>query len=264
MKIISVINQKGGVGKTTSVQNIAIGLAQKGFKVGLVDMDQQKSNLTICFIQDFSNVVVTLPQILKAIVEDNEKIKLGVEHFTATNFENIKILPTNGNINHYFEKIVVNPTQVLKSILPSSGFDYILIDNPPNIETPAFNSIVVSDHIIVVSEPSALSLIGLDEIISKIDLIKDKLNKNVTILGVLLNKCKIKTNQYKEAKNWLQVNSSTKDLVFETSIPDIQEVSKNQSSLLAGMMSTIFQKKAGNIGMYYSDLVNEIIKKTSK
>jgi chromosome partitioning protein len=263
MKIISVINQKGGVGKTTTVQNLGIGLAAKGFKVGLVDMDEQVGNLTFSFFNNNGNFKVTLPQILKAIVVDKEEIKLDPLHFTSTNFDNLSILPTNDAIEVYLNKAVINPSGMLKKILPTKGFDYILIDTPPSMTLPTFNALAVSDYVLLLSQPEILSLAGIVKITNGIEEIKTKLNPKLKILGVVLNMVRANTKITKDALNWLRTTPQLSNLLFDTQIPHTQEVGNTQSDILGGILKTIFQKKSSNIGMYYSELVNEFIKKTT-
>lgn len=265
MKIISVINQKGGVGKSTTVQNIAIGLAQKGFKVGLVDLDEQLSNLTYLFFGAKDDFSISLPSILEAIIIDKANIELEDCHFLPTKFENLSILPTRGQIVDYLNKAVINPNEVIKRLLPKTGFDYILIDTPGNMLISTFNGLVASDQFIIVSQPKMLSLVGMNDIVKQINSIKEKLNPKLSILGIILNMTKSNTKSTQTSLKWLQSSPEFKDIMFKSTIPYTEEVETTQNDILSNVVNTfktIFQKKSSNVGMYYTDLVNEFIHKT--
>lgn len=263
MKIISIINEKGGVGKSTTVQNLAIGLAAKGLKVGLIDMDQQAANLSFCFLGHEKKSIVTLHQVLKAVIMDKEKIVLQPEHFTPTNFDNLSILPTDSSLTEFLDKQTINPNLVLKSILPKSGFDFILIDTPGSMLISTFNALSASNQVIIVTQPEMMSLVGLLDITKSIEQIKKKLNPKLTILGIVLNMVRHNTKITKDALNWLQNDPKLSPLLFEAQIPHTQEVGNTQNDILSGIFKTIFSKKSANIGMYYSDLVNEFLKKVT-
>ena len=263
MQIISFINQKGGVGKTTTTQNLAIGLAQKGFKVGLIDVDEQPGNLTFSFFGTRTDYPVTLTQILEAVVDQKDNIKLDPLHFTPTAFANLSILPCNGAVNLYLEKAVIDPAKVIKNILPDQGFDYILIDTPGNMSKATLNALAASDKVLIVSQPSILSLAGMVGIVQDIEEIKSSINPKITLLGILLSMIKSNTKTTKEALKTIKEDSQLSQYLFKTQIPFVQEVDNTQNDIISGILKTIFQKKSANIGMYYSELVNEFIQKTN-
>jgi chromosome partitioning protein len=177
MKIVSIINNKGGVGKTTLVQNLSVGLARKGYKVGLIDFDPQ-ANLSSVFGHEPKE---TLREIL------SEGKKITTKSFSATYQDNLFIIPNLkdisvkmfGFLNFQDEKTI------LKDKLGKIDFDFLFIDTPPNLELQTINSMIASDFILIPVKYDIFSLQGIVTVKEYFDKTKEKVNKNLDILGIV-------------------------------------------------------------------------------
>lgn len=179
MKIISVINNKGGVGKTTSTHNVASGLANQGYSVGMIDFDPQANLTSAVKINEQKN---DLRSCLLA------KKPLEKSDFSQTSRENLYILPnnqdTNSKIFSQFE--VFEQTSILKSILKNDLFDFLLVDTPPNLDLQTYNAIVASTHLLIPVELEVFSISGLQNIFERIEQITSGGFSKVEILGVFV------------------------------------------------------------------------------
>ena len=173
---ISIVNQKGGTGKTTTVINIGVALGKLGYDVLLVDLDQQ-GNLTFSLgISPDYNIV----DVFNSDAIDTEKL---------TYKEGVYILPTDQKLAEYeysaisrgeeFEKL----SGVLKTI--EQKFDYIFIDCPPSVSFLVANALVASNAVLITIQPDVLSLQGVDQILTTIDEIKETYNPDLFVLGMV-------------------------------------------------------------------------------
>lgn len=179
MKIISVINNKGGVGKTTSTQNIASGLAESGYSVGMIDFDPQASLTSSVKIREIKNDLRSALLARKALEKKD---------FSETGRKNLYILPnkqdTNSKIFSQFE--VFEQTSILKNILKNDLFDFLLVDTPPNLDLQTYNAIVASTHLLIPVELEVFSISGLQNIFERIQQITDGGFSKAEILGIFI------------------------------------------------------------------------------
>ena len=180
-KVISIANQKGGVGKTTTTVNLGTILARKGKKVLLIDADPQgnaTSGLGVEKEVEFStyDVLVNDTEIDDAIQE--------------TIIKNLKVCPSNINLAGAEVELVsmMSREQRLKEKLEEARekFDYILIDCPPSLGLITLNSFTASDSVLIPVQCEYYALEGLGQLINTINLVKKHLNKNIQIKGALL------------------------------------------------------------------------------
>ena len=182
--IISVINHKGGVGKTTTTVNIAAGLAKLGKKVLAIDLDIQM-NLTHSLIGDLEE---NEPNIAEAIL--NEKVSLK-DIVRQTQVENLFIAPSGESMVDLDLKLHSSPVRrefKLKDILKASDiedYDFILIDNPPHISFTTVNSLISSHYYIVPVSAEYLPLVGIKHLIKTIEEIRPS-NPSISNLGYIL------------------------------------------------------------------------------
>lgn len=180
--IISVANQKGGVGKTTTAINLAAALAHKGIKTLLVDMDPQ-ANATISFLrpeQGYRNVFEAL----------SPRGCPMSEIIQSTQTHNLDLVPSSIALAK-LETTLAGELEAhfcLKDSLQRvlDRYEYVVIDTPPTLGILTVNSMVASSHVLVPIQASYFALEGTDDLVDTIDKIKKRVNPSLQILGVLL------------------------------------------------------------------------------
>ena len=195
-KIITICNFKGGTGKTTTCHTLGVGLGVKGYKVLLVDADQQR-NLSIVSNIDTNDNVNTIYELMK-----NEKQPQEVIYKTKY----YDIICGSLSISRADNELTKDPYMfnmfyLLKEQLDKvkNDYDYILIDTPPTLAIITQNCLVASDSIIVPTQADTFCISGLANLKKQVDIIKDRTtNKDLRIEGILLVKYsdRTKLNQY--------------------------------------------------------------------
>ena len=186
-KIISVINQKGGVGKTTTVINLAAGLSIKGKKILVIDLDPQGNATTGLGLSNNINSDKTIYSVLNG----NRKISDVIQ---KTSFSNLSLITSNVDLSGLEVETADDNRRAFKlkdeltSILNDSraSYDYILIDCPPSLSLLTIMALVASDALVVPLQTEFFALEGLTQLIKTIDRIKSNLNPSLEIRGILL------------------------------------------------------------------------------
>lgn len=199
--IITITNNKGGVGKSTTAQTLAIGLAQRKYKVLLLDLDTQCSTTnTFKAKNDYKNIY----QVLKG----NIKIQDAIQHNNFIDILSSSILLkdadnefTRGSYQYKMHKLVAEQLDLIKS-----NYDFIIIDTAPNLSLLTTNAIYSSDAVIIPMIADAYSIEGLQVINQQINEIKEGSdNKRVKIFGLLLTNYKANTTINQTIKDTLSV-----------------------------------------------------------
>jgi chromosome partitioning protein len=230
VRIISLINNKGGVGKTTSCLNIGIALGLRGKRVLLIDIDPQ-GNLTNKFLKDISSEPYTIKDILEEKIQD---INLVIKKNVATN---IDLIPSNNLLNGTEEVIISKRARetILKRALEpiKNNYDYILLDNPPSLNLLVDNSLTASTEAIIPIAPEYDALTGTSTIIKEMQEIKQYLNNRLTLTGVITTKYDQRTNNDKEIAEAIKQNF--KQLNFNTIIRfnvNIKDATNNHTNVI--------------------------------
>ncbi len=183
MKIISFANQKGGVAKTTTALNIGYGLADKGYKVLLVDLDSQ-ANLT--YAMGIGDDELETSKTVFAMMRDGVPARRVVLEISP----NIDLIPSNISLatadltlsGRESREFLLNDT--LKEL--DKEYDFILIDCPPALGLLTINAFVVSEKVYITTAPEQFSVRGLEELSNTIERMRTRLNKDLTIGGVII------------------------------------------------------------------------------
>ena len=190
-KIISIANQKGGVGKTTTSINLAASLAELSKKVLLIDSDPQ-GNTSSGFGLDKNSLKATFYDLLlnTATIEEVKK--------EIKDFEKLHILPSNIELSGAEIELInaVHREYILKNILKDikNDYDYIIIDCPPSLNLLTINALTASDSILVPLHCEPYALEGLSQLIYTINLVQKKLNPTLKIEGVVFTMYDARTN----------------------------------------------------------------------
>lgn len=239
-KVISVANQKGGVGKTTTTVNLGTILARKGKKVLLIDADPQgnaTSGLGAEKEVEFSTYDVLVNETeMKDAIQD-------------TNIKNLKICASNMNLAGAEVELVsmMSREQRLKEKLEEikDKFDYILIDCPPSLGLITLNSFTASDSVLIPVQCEYFALEGLGQLLNTINLVKKHLNKNIQIEGALLTMYDIRTNLSNQVVK--EVKKYFDNKVYRTVIPRNVRLSEAPSY---GMPITEYDPKSKGAKSY--------------
>ena len=217
-KIISVINQKGGVGKTTTIINLAAGLTMKGKKILVIDLDPQGNATTGLGLSNTESSELTIYSVLNG----NKKIS---EVIQTTKFENLNLVTSNVDLSGLEVETAGDSRRAFKlkdelgPILHDSGasYDYILIDCPPSLSLLTIMALVASDELVVPLQTEFFALEGLTQLMKTIDRIKSNLNSSLDIRGILLTmydkRNKLSGQVEQEARNYF------KEKVYSTIVP---------------------------------------------
>lgn len=248
-KIISICNQKGGTGKTTTTVNLSAALAELNKKVLIIDVDPQ-GNAT-------SGVGVNKSE-LGASVYDILLQKCSAQDAIISNvYQNLDIIPCNINLTGAEIELVgalSRETRLKKAIEPlRDSYDYVFIDSPPSLGLLTLNALVASDRIIVPIQCEFYALEGVSQLMNTLGLVKDGLNPGLSIEGVLLTMADFRTNLTTEVIN--EIRAYFKEKVYKTIIPRNIRLSEAPSH-----GKPITKYDIHSIGAQrYRELANEVI-----
>ena len=218
-KIISLVNQKGGVGKTTTSINLSAALGKLGKRVLLIDMDPQSNATTGLGLtsNDFKNDIYEL-------ITDKCEVKKAIK---KTKFHNLSIIPSTINlagvdvefVKKMLEDKEFSQNMQLKIKLDEikDNYDYIIIDCQPSLGLGTMNALVASDSVIIPVQCEFFALEGITQLLNSIIMVQGSMNPNLRIEGVLLTMLDGRTNIGLEVIE--EIRKYFKDKVFNTIIP---------------------------------------------
>ena len=248
-QIIAVINQKGGVGKTTTTVNLAAYLAKIGKKILIVDFDPQ-GNVTSGIGIAKDKLELTVYDVLL----DPSKLSQSTK---TTSIKNMSILPATPALAAVEVELVdmANRESKLKAALHSAQYDYILIDCPPSLGLLSINALVAANSVLIPVQAEYYALEGLSQLLSVIQRVREGFNPGIELLGVVLTMYDKRNALAEQVRQELEKHFS--DKLFSTVIPRNVRLAE-----APGFGKTILEHDKWSKGARaYKQLSNEVIKR---
>ena len=247
-KIISVINQKGGVGKTTTVINLAAGLSMQGKKILVIDLDPQGNATTGLGMSNTGSSDQTIYSVLNGTKKISEVVK-------KTKFENLDLISSNVDLSGLevetagdTRRAFILKEQLMPYLNASRDiYEYVLLDCPPSLSLLTVMALVTSHSLVVPLQTEFFALEGLTQLMKTIDRIKINLNPDLKIRGILLTmydkRNKLSSQVEKEARDFF------KERVYSTVIPRNVRLSEAPSH---GVPVLLYDKLCSGSKAYFS------------
>lgn len=250
-RIIAIANQKGGVGKTTTAINLSACLAEKQKKVLTIDIDPQGNTSSGLGIDknEVENTVYEL-MIGEAVIEDC---------IQETQFENLSILPSNVNLaGAEIELIGIEEKEyILKKAVDKvrKNYDYVIIDCPPSLNTLTVNAMTTANTVLVPIQCEYYALEGLTQLMHTINLVKERLNPNLDLEGVVFTMFDARTNLSLQVVE--NVKENLNQNIYKSIIPRSVRLAEAPSH---GLPINVYDRKSVGADAY-RDLAEEVIER---
>jgi len=214
MPIIAFTNNKGGVGKSTLTMNLAGALTEIGHKILVVDLDSQ-ANLSSVFVEDVYFLPLTVADVIYGDADVNQAIQ-------GSKIENLSILPANHKLHDIDSKLAGDDDAqffLAEELEPvKNEYDFILIDCPPNLGKATRMALVASDYVIIPIQCHDWAVKGCQKIMAHIERVQKRVNPNLNLLGININRFNSRRNI---ENTYYQILQNTfKDKMFQTVVKD--------------------------------------------
>ena len=259
--VLCCANQKGGVGKTFTAENLGIGLVNEGKDVLLVDLDPQAS-LTISLGWPHPDKLsVTISDLMQKVLIDEE---IRPWEGVMTHMEGVDFIPADISLSGLEVSLVnaMSRETVLKQILEpyKEKYDYIILDCMPSLGMLTVNALAASDQLIVPVQAQYLSAKGLEQLLQTVNKVKRQINPKLRIGGVLLTMVEARTNNAKEIAALIRETYGSRLKVFDIEIPR----SVRAAEISAEGKSIFAHDPGGKVAEAYRGLAKEVIRDAKK
>jgi len=254
-KIIACVNQKGGVGKSVTSTNLGIGLARRGHKVLIADLDSQASQTVSLGWTLPDELPVTIATQLAKIVENKP---FDPHEGILNHNEGVDLIPSSIELSG-LEMRMVNAMSrefALRTYLAElrQAYDVIILDCPPTLGMITINALAAAGRVIVPVQPEYLSVIGMTQLFDTVSLVKNQINPDLQIEGVLFTLANMRTNLAKNTVELIKDAYGGSIHIFQHPIPystKVKEASAVGKSIFA-------YEPNGNVACAYEKLVEEV------
>lgn len=259
--VMAVVNQKGGTGKTTTCENLGVGLAMEGKKVLVVDTDPQAS-LTISLGYPMPDELpVTLSDLMgKVMTEKAIEPGEGILHHE----EGIDLVPANIELSGLEVSLVntMSRETILRQYLDTvkQNYDFILLDCMPSLGMLTVNALAAADTVLIPVQAQYLPAKGLEQLLQTISKVRRQINPKLKIEGILLTMVDSRTNYAKDISNLIRENYGGKLKVYKTDIPRsvrAEEISAEGTSIFK-------HDPKGKVADAYRVLTKEVLSNAEK
>ena len=255
--VIVIANQKGGVGKTTTTENVGIGLAKEGKKVLLIDFDPQADLSASLGIRNSDNMDHTICEALNGIIQD---IPINYDDLIIHHDENVDIIPSNIELADFELKLVsvMSRERILDITLEPlrKKYDVILIDCPPSLGMLTINALSSADKVLIPVQAQYLPAKGMTKLLGTINKVQHQINPRITVLGVAITLANMQTNLGKSTVDTLRENFGQHINVFDTVIP----IGVKAAEATVVGKSVYEHAKDSNVAKAYENLTKEIVR----
>ena len=259
--VMAVVNQKGGTGKTTTCENLGVGLAMEGKKVLLVDTDPQAS-LTICLGHPVPDQLSpTLSDMMGKILSEQPIAPgEGILHHP----EGVDLMPANIELSGLEVSLVnaMSRETILKQYLDTvkQNYDFILLDCMPSLGMLTVNALAAADNVLIPVQAAYLPAKGLEQLLQTINKVRRQINPKLRIEGILLTMVDSRTNYSKDISNLIRENYGGKLKVYKTDIPR----SVRADEISAEGTSIFKHDPKGKVADAYRVLTKEVLSNAEK
>lgn len=255
-KVIAVTNQKGGVGKTTTTENVAIGLARNGCNVLIVDFDPQ-GDLTSCLgWKNNDSLEHSVSSMLDDYINDND---INYESLILHHEEHVDLIPANIELADFEMRLVsvINREQTLSNCIEPlrNQYDYIFIDCPPSLGMLTVNALSAADEVLIPVQTQYLPAKGMTKLLQTVGKVQRKINSNLKITGIVMTLADLNTNLTKSTIETIRESFGKNIRVFDTIIP---KATKASEASISGKSIYAYAKDS-KVALAYENLTKELI-----
>lgn len=255
-KTITICNQKGGVGKTTTTLNLGVGLARQGKRVLLIDADPQ-SDLTHCLGWNGDKLEDSLGALMhRSIMEGTAGVKGTILKHT----EGVDLIPSNLELSSMETRLVnaMSREKVLDTLIKNvkKDYDYVLIDCMPSLGMLTVDALTAADEIIIPVQAQYLPTKGMTQLFRSIHLVQSHTNENLKVGGIVMTLVDVRTNLAKDVISAIRTHYGMKIRIFDAQIPvavKAAEAAKAEKSIYA-------YDPEGKPAKAYEELTREMMK----
>ena len=259
--IMAVVNQKGGTGKTTTCENLGVGLAMEGKKVLVVDADPQAS-LTISLGYPVPDKLsLTLSDVMGKIMSEQP---IAPDEGILKHPEGVDLMPSNIGLSGLEVSLVnaMSRETILRQYLDTvkSNYDFILLDCMPSLGMLTVNALAAADNVIIPVQAAYLPAKGLEQLLQTINKVRRQINPKLKIEGILLTMVDSRTNYAKDISNLIRESYGGKLKVYQTDIPRsvrAEEISAEGTSIFK-------HDPKGKVAEAYRVLTKEVLSNAEK